>query len=61
MIKNWKTTLAAVVGVLPIVVKVINGGAIDAEDLTVISALIGLLFAKDKDVTGVGTAATREP
>jgi hypothetical protein len=58
---NWKTTLSGLVGVLTIVVKVINGGDVGAEDIAIVAGLIGLLFAKDKDVTGTGTAATRQP
>jgi hypothetical protein len=60
-VKNWKTSLSGLVGVLAVVVKVINGGEIGAEDIAVVAGLIGLLFAKDKDVTGTGTAATRQP
>ncbi len=59
-VKNWKTSLGGIVGVAAIVVKVINGGSLGGEDIAIISGLIGLLFAKDKDVTGIGASATRQ-
>lgn len=60
-VKNWKTSLFGVAGVVAIVAKVVNGGSLDGEDFAIISGLIGLLFSKDKDVTGAGPAATRMP
>lgn len=50
--KNWKTTLAGVAGVLTMVVKVVNGGGIGAEDIAILTGLLGLFVAKDSDVTG---------
>jgi hypothetical protein len=55
--KNWKTTLSGIVGVAAIVAKVVNGGGIDGEDIAIISGLVGLFFAKDKNVTGAGPTA----
>lgn len=52
--KNWKTTLSGVAGLLAIAVKVVNGGGIATEDLAVVTGLIGLIFAKDFDRTGTG-------
>jgi len=50
--KNWKTTIAGTAALLGIVAKVINGGALEATDLTAAIAAIGLLFAKDHNVSG---------
>jgi hypothetical protein len=60
-IKNWKTTLSGVVGAAAVVTKVVTGGGIDGEDIAIIASLVGLFFAKDKDISGVGSTATRTP
>ena len=52
MLKSWKTTLAAVSGLLALAVKVVSGGELTAADIAMVSGLIGLLFAKDSNVTG---------
>jgi len=53
-VKNWKTTFAGIVALLTVISKVIMGGvgSVDVGDLGVITAGIGLLTAKDHDVTG---------
>ncbi len=50
--KNWKTTASSLAGVLAIAAKILNGGGITSEDIAIIGALVGLLFAKDHDQTG---------
>jgi len=47
--RNWKTTLAGIVVLLGLVVKVVNGTGIGPDDLALGSAALGLLFAKDFD------------
>jgi len=51
--RNWKTTLAGIAALISVVAKVANGGAIDtATDVPVVITAIGLLVAKDGNVTG---------
>lgn len=60
-VKNWKTTLAGIGGLLGVFVKLAgNGWKFDMEDFAVISGSLGLIFAKDKNVTG-GTVAQATP
>lgn len=60
--KNWKTTVAGAAAVLGAVAHLLNGFANGdwsmsslTTDMTAISAGIGLLFAKDGNVTGGDT------
>lgn len=51
--RNWKTTLAGLSGLLAVIVKVITTGDFSlAADGAAIATAIGLLAAKDWDVTG---------
>lgn len=51
--KNWKTTLAGVAAVLAIASKAVTAGHLDfATDGPALMAAIGLIMAKDHDVTG---------
>lgn len=52
MMTNWKPMLGAAAGILAIVAKVVNGGSLDTEDIAIVSGLLGLLFAKQHNVTG---------
>lgn len=62
MVMNWKTTFSGVAMILAVVAKIISHDfQIGAEDVATIMGGIGLLTAKDKDVTGVGDDATRKP
>lgn len=59
-ITNWKTTLSGIVAIAGVVVKLINNPtSMDASDVAAVTAGVGLLLAKDKDVTGVGVWAER--
>lgn len=49
---SWKTTIGGVLAVATAVYHVIQGGALDSTTLTQILAGIGLIFAKDSNVTG---------
>lgn len=60
-VTNWKTALSGIVAIAAVVVKVVNGTGIGAEDVAIVTSALGLIFAKDKDVTGVGAEATRQP
>jgi len=52
-VRNWKTTLAGAAALLAIVSKVITSGHLDfATDVPAILAALGLLVAKDHDITG---------
>lgn len=64
---NWKTTTAGVVTLVGSLVGLWTAwknNALTAEIITAtvtgVMAGIGLLLAKDKDVTGIGDEATRE-
>lgn len=50
--KNWKTTLAGVAGLISVISKVVGEGKITADDVALALAALGLLFAKDCNVTG---------
>lgn len=49
--KNWKTTIAGITAILTGISGMISGGA-SLEAISAITAGIGLIFAKDKNVTG---------
>ena len=52
-LRSWKTTIAGAAALLAIISKVITAGHLDfATDVPAILAAIGLLVAKDHDVTG---------
>lgn len=50
--KNWKTTLSGLAALLAVAAKIANGQADYATDIPMVLAAIGLLTAKDGDVTG---------
>lgn len=55
--KNWKTTLAGLFILLGIVGKDLQKGTVDpATDFAGVSGAVGLIMAKDHNVTG-GTEA----
>ncbi len=58
MIRNWKTTLAGIAALLSGAAKIANDPtSIDGSDIGAIIAGLGLITAKDKNVTGAGDAA----
>lgn len=50
--KNWKTTVAGIAAVLGVVAKVVSSGHMDAADIGAFTAGVGLIMAKDHNVTG---------
>jgi hypothetical protein len=50
--KNWKTSLGGIAALLSVVAKIANGHSLDATDFALVASAIGLLFAKDHNVTG---------
>ena len=60
-IRNWKTSLSGVAALMAVLAKVVNGHADWATDIPMAIAAIGLIFAKDGDVTGIGANARRAP
>lgn len=53
MKRSWKTTLAGISGLLAIVVKIVTTGHFDfVTDGPAIATAVGLLAAKDSNVTG---------
>lgn len=51
--RNWKTTLAGISGLLAVLVKFLNTGTFDlVMDGAAISTAVGLLAAKDHNVSG---------
>jgi hypothetical protein len=54
--KNWKTSLSGAATLVALAAKVANGHFDPATDLAMAMAALGLLFAKDFNVTG-GTKA----
>lgn len=50
--KNWKTTLMGILTLAGVVGKVgASGGAINVEDLALVSTGIGLILSKDYNVS----------
>lgn len=50
--KNWKTTVTGIITLITIGWKCFNAMAVGAEDVAAVTAAIGLIFAKDSNVTG---------
>lgn len=50
--KNWKTTVTGVLGLLTLIWKCFTAGAVAPEDFAAGSVAIGLILAKDSNVTG---------
>jgi hypothetical protein len=51
-IRNWKTTLAGVGAIIGIVAKLMQGGSIGTEEITILITAVGLIAAKDSNVSG---------
>ena len=49
---SWRTTFLGVAGVIAILAKWIESGVIDWSDMPAIMASLGLVAAKDANVTG---------
>ena len=49
---NWKTKLGGIIGVGIVIFKLIGGQTLVTEDYAALSVGLGLLFAKDHNVTG---------
>lgn len=67
MFKNWKTTVFGTGGIMTALVDIISNFAAGtpekinwAIDIPIIITGLGLVFAKDSNVTGGSVAATRE-
>ena len=59
--KNWKTTLAGLAALLTVAAKLLNDpSSFEMTDVGVVAGAIGLLKAKDGDVTG-GTRPQTTP
>lgn len=50
--RNWKTTLAGIVAIIGAIAKMLNAGAVATEDIVAVVTGIGLIAAKDFNVTG---------
>ena len=51
--RSWKTTLAGVAALLAVLSKALTAGHLDfATDVPAIMAAVGLLFAKDHNISG---------
>lgn len=51
-IKSWKTTFLGIAGIIAVIAKWVQHGAIDWNDMPTIMASAGLIVAKDNNVTG---------
>lgn len=49
---NWQTTLFGVATLIGTLAKVVKTKTLDANDMAAISAGVGLIVAKDSNVTG---------
>lgn len=52
MLNNWKTTITGILTILTAVWTMICNGAADTGSVSAIVAGLGLIFAKDSNVTG---------
>jgi hypothetical protein len=50
---SWRTTFLGLAGVIAILAKWVQSGVIDWSDMPAIMASLGLVAAKDANVTGV--------
>jgi hypothetical protein len=60
--KNWKTTMTGILGLIPVALHVFNVYHFTADQMSIIGAFIsalGFSQTKDKDVTGAGVTARR--
>lgn len=53
LLASWKTTFLGVSGIIAVVAKWVQAGAVDWNDMPTIMASIGVILAKDNNVTGV--------
>lgn len=49
---NWKTSLAGLLSISPVVIKILHGEPLNNSDYGLIAAALGLLSAKDHNVSG---------
>lgn len=49
---SWKTTFLGIAGIIAVLAKWVQHGAIDWNDMPTIMASAGLIVAKDNNVTG---------
>lgn len=49
--RNWKTSLAGIVAIVSVLIKMYNGEPIGTEEYATLSVAAGLLGAKDFDVS----------
>lgn len=52
IVQNWKTTVSGVAALLALAAKVANGHFDPTTDIAIATGAIGLILAKDHDVTG---------
>jgi hypothetical protein len=58
--KNWKTTLAGIAAIVGVAAKIVNEpSSLTASDIGAILAGVGLIYSKDRDITGAGANARR--
>lgn len=50
---SWKTTFLGIAGVIAVVAKWVQAGHVDWNDMPTIMASLGVIVAKDANVTGV--------
>jgi hypothetical protein len=50
--KNWKTTLAGVAAVIGTISHCVSAGTVTSIDIAAFTAGVGMIFAKDHNVTG---------
>lgn len=51
-ITNWKTTGTGILGIVGIIWKIVTTKTMGPEDITGIMTSVGLILAKDSNVTG---------
>ncbi len=51
-LKNWRTTVTGILAIVTAVWTMINTGTADAANISAVIAGIGLILAKDSNVTG---------
>jgi hypothetical protein len=53
LLASWKTTFLGISGIIAVLAKWTQAGAVDWNDMPTIMASIGVILAKDNNVTGV--------
>jgi uncharacterized membrane protein YdcZ (DUF606 family) len=53
MMRNWKTTLMGIFGIVSVIAKIATTKTMGPEDFTSLTVSAGLIMAKDHNISGI--------